>query len=104
MLFYFVNYLNFHISPKQRNNKTMICTAYIQFEGHITIVYCKYSEDIEDIINKFCSKTDQNPNTITFNYSGKNLNRYPTLDEIILPLDRNLNEIKILAINNDLNK
>ena len=75
----------------------MICTVYIKFEGHNTVVYCNYKEDIDDIISKFCSKTDQNPDHITLYYSGKNLNKYSTLGEIILPNDRNINEIKILA-------
>ena len=33
----------------------MICTVYIKFEGHNTVVYCNYKEDIDDIISKFCS-------------------------------------------------
>ena len=74
----------------------MICTAFIKFEGHNTIFYCNYKEVIEDIIKKFCSKTDQNPGFITFSYSGKYLNKYSTLREIIHPNDRDLNEIKIL--------
>ena len=75
----------------------MICTVYIKFEGRNTVVYCNYKEDIDDIINKFCSKTEQNPDNITFYYSGKNLDKYSTLGEIIHPTDRDINEIKILA-------
>ena len=72
-------------------------TVEFLYNGNTIIIQCQVDEKIEDIIDKFLSKTQKERGSVFFLYSGKTLDEDLAFNEAITPIDKSNNLMKIQA-------
>ena len=68
------------------------------FEGNITIIQCNINDRMEDIINLFLIRTNNNQN-FYYLYNGSRINNDLTFNEQANEIDRNRMKMNVLVYN-----
>jgi len=71
------------------------------FESSEIIIQCTKNETMRNIIQKFCSKIQQNSNSFIYLYGGGQVNLELTFDQQANQIDKENNEMKILVYKNE---
>ena len=68
--------------------------------GTITIIQCNENDTLEEIIKRFCLKTEKNKEEMTFLYGGHIIDNQKTFTEIASLEDKQRKKISILINDN----
>ena len=81
-----------------------MATAIFTYNGKKTAIQCKDEDKIEDICNKYISKTGLNKNSLIFIYGGNQINFNLKFNEQANTIDKERKEMNILVYENNENE